>query len=136
MYDNKRSECYAKFKNLMQDKDISECFLLINKIKVYRHNKITAKQTDTFDRLFKNTVDTIITSVLELLADTCFWWMAPQYQCTGKQWYQKCNYYTHSTYNNSHNIHQNGSSMHSTIYQQQVCHQPIHHPLNQHRKPF
>ena len=33
MYENKRAECCAKLKDLIQDKDISECSLLINKIK-------------------------------------------------------------------------------------------------------
>ena len=53
MYHNKRVECYAKLKNLIQDQDISECSLHINKIKEYRHNKIRVKQIDIFDRLYK-----------------------------------------------------------------------------------
>ena len=53
MYENKRSDCYAKPKNLMQDKDISVCSLLINKIKEYRYSNVRAKQIDKFDMLFK-----------------------------------------------------------------------------------
>ena len=71
-------------------------------------------------------MDTIITSVSVLLADKHFWWTPPQCQCTGKQWYQQCNNYTHNT----HGTHctYNCSSTYSTTYQQQVGHQPINHP--------
>ena len=33
VYEIKRSECYIKLKNLIWDRDISHCMLLINKIK-------------------------------------------------------------------------------------------------------
>ena len=48
MQELKRS---AKLKNLIQDSDISQCSLLINKIKEFRHNKTRSRQKDTFDRL-------------------------------------------------------------------------------------
>ena len=53
MYENKTAECYTKLKHLIQDQDISECSLLISKIKEYRHRKIGEKQIDKFDRLLK-----------------------------------------------------------------------------------
>ena len=53
MYKNKRSECNAKLKNLIQDHDISEYTLLINKIKAYRHSKIKGEQIDKFSRFLK-----------------------------------------------------------------------------------
>ena len=49
---------------------------------------------------------------------------------TWQQWYQQYNYYTqsnHSTHFNHNNNH-NCSSTYSTIYKQQVGHQPIAHP--------
>ena len=53
MYENKRAECYTQLKNLIQGQDISECSLLINKIKEYRHSKIKGKPIHKFDRLLK-----------------------------------------------------------------------------------
>ena len=53
MYKNRRAECYSKLKTLTQDQDISECILLINKVKEYRHSKIKGKQINKFDRLLR-----------------------------------------------------------------------------------
>ena len=38
MYENQRSECYTKLKNLIKDQDqgIEECIFLTNKIKKHR----------------------------------------------------------------------------------------------------
>ena len=51
MYELKRSECYTKLENLKQDGDISQCCLLISKIKEFRHNKTRSRQKDKFNRL-------------------------------------------------------------------------------------
>ena len=55
MYENQRSECYTRLKNLIkdQDHDIAECILLVNQIKEHRHRNIKAKQVNKFDRLLK-----------------------------------------------------------------------------------
>ena len=51
MYELRRLECYTKLKNLVQDGDLSECSLPINKIKEFRHNKTKSRQKDKFERL-------------------------------------------------------------------------------------
>ena len=51
MYELKRTECYAKLKNLIQERDISQCSLFINIIKEFRHNKTRSRQKVKFDRL-------------------------------------------------------------------------------------
>ena len=74
----------------------------------------------------KNIVDIIITLVLALFAET-FCWIPPQYQCTGKQWNKWLQslhpQHLQTTTPTTVPVH------YKTIYQQQVGHQPIHHPL-------
>ena len=85
MYENKRAECYAKLKNLIHDKDISECSLLINKIKENMHSKIREKQIDEFDRCFKKYSGYHNNFSYGTFGRHVFQCTPPQYQCTGKQ---------------------------------------------------
>ena len=54
MYEMKRLECYSQLRNLIQDRDISQCSLLINNIKEFRHNRTKSRQKDKFSRLSNN----------------------------------------------------------------------------------
>ena len=99
MYQNKRAECYAKLKNLIQDENISKYSLLIDKIKEYRHSKIRAKQTDKFYRLFKKYSGYQHNLGFGTFGGQMFFSEhSPQYQCTGKQRHQQCKHYIHRTH--------------------------------------
>ena len=52
----KRFDCYNKLRELIHEKDLSECSSLINKINDVRHNKVKARQKAKFDRLYTKVI--------------------------------------------------------------------------------
>ena len=80
MYELKRQECFSQPRNLIQDNDLSQCSLLINKIKEFRHNRTKSrKMTNSIGYPIRLNDKCITTMVLALLADICFladtfWW--------------------------------------------------------------
>ena len=43
---------YSKLRKLIQESDLTQCSLLINKIKEFRHTKTKLRQMDKFNRLW------------------------------------------------------------------------------------
>ena len=52
LWELKRQEYYSKIRNLIQDSKLTQCILLINKIKDFRQNKTKLRQMDKFNRLY------------------------------------------------------------------------------------
>ena len=52
MYEHNRCKQYSHLRNMINENEINSCSHLINRIKEHRHDKIKARQIDTFEHLY------------------------------------------------------------------------------------